>query len=378
MKKCWLFHIIFLFLDYSYCQNSIDFTKINCEYTTDSNLTRKSNPETKFYAFGSWHGHNSAYKSFVTCFKQLYLKANIRVVFIEYSYSVGLLFDNYIKTGDTDEYMETYVLKNDYAYFLNPLKMFNFSLPDSEKISIVGVDRSFSIGVPDVVYAIKLLLPKNKEPDEKIRKVVLDIASYSVQADFKHESKVILDDFFMCFIKNKPSFREYFSNCFETLEKVLIQYIQSKNIPDVNYENCDSASFCRREKFVYSNLKSEISARPGVSYMGLFGWAHVYLDRTNRFDTFQIKHGDDYEYYSFIARLNKESDSPAKGSVCAVQIHESNLVFRKALKKIVGKRIFRQMMKQTKRKNTYMFDFSKDSTKKEISENKFQYLLLLM
>ncbi len=368
-----------LILDNSVCQNSLDCSVFSSETFTKDDLQFKICDEPNFYAFGSWHGHNSAYKSFVSCFKQLYFNANVRVIFIEYSYSEGLLIDNYIKTGEKDEYLNTFVYKSDYEYLFNPLKLFYSSLPDSEKFTIVGVDRSFHRGFPDVVFALKMLIPENKEPNEQIKSVITEIVSYNdILSDFSgYESSKILNNFFLCYVENKNSFKDYFCENFAVLEKVLAQYNLSKSIPDVNYENCDSLSYCKREQFIYKNLKDEIFQRKGIDFIGMFGLAHVFLDKKKRFDTFQMKQEGNYEYYSFIARLNKECDSPVKGSVCAVQIHESNILFRKSLKTIVGKSVFRQMMRQTKSNNTYLFDFSEDSANAEIAKKKFQYLILV-
>lgn len=338
----------------------------------------KDSSESRFYAIGSWHGHISAFQSFFENFKHLYFQENLRVIFIEHSFSEGIMINNYIRTGETNEYLKLFLIKDDYKYLYDPLKSFYASLSDSDKFFVIGVDRSFHYGFPDVLYAIKSFIPANKIPDNKIQKIISDVVLYSdILSDFHHKSQSILDEFYKCFNENEIIFRDYFSSDFGTIQKILEQYELSKQIPDVNYGNCDSLSYNSRESFIYNNLKNGIFQYPNVSYIGFFGWAHVFLDRTKRFDTFQIKKGDNYEYYSFIARLNNENCSPVKGNIYAMQIHESNILFRKAIKTIVGKQIFRTVMRKSKKYDKYLFNFSCDSTYFNIAKTKFQYLLFV-
>lgn len=358
-------------------QGPIDFSTID---TKSASTEIKVAPlkDSRFYAFGSWHGHNSTFRLFVAYFKQLYLKSNVRVVFIENSYSEGILLNHYLKTGEKDRYLCFFGYKNDFQYLYEPLRVFNASLPDTEKITIVGVDRSFIPGFPDVLSAIQLLLSKDKLPDIKIKNMVDSLLSFNfLEYNAKKELPVLLDQFCISFYRNKRLYYEYLDSNYETLQNVLSQYKLSKQLPDVNYNNCDSLSFDVREDFIYNNLKHEILLRPNVNYIGLFGWAHTYLNKTRDVHTFQIKTKENFNYYSFIARLNKESDSPVKNSVCAISVQEGMLIFRNALKKILGKDVFKQVIRQSKRGSIYLFDFFKSTGYEEFAKNNFQYLILV-
>ncbi len=337
---------------------------------------RMVSQNARFFAFGSWHGHKGAFKSFVTVFKVLHKKANVRVFVYECSYALGVLLNDFVTKGIRNEFFDLFMFKVDFEYLFVPLREYYLTLSEEEKFIIEGVDGVSIRGYPDAICLIKSL-GTSGEPDVLIEPVIDELKSFSIlQSDFKLSSS-LLNALLSSYNQYPNLYKSYYGVNFPILKKTLQSYSQTKNYSDCNFENADSASFNQRENYIYHNIVEIIEGNPNVNYIGLFGLAHVFLNRTNRFDSFQIKQGDDYQYYPFIARLYRESDSPVKGFVCAAQIHESNLLFRNALKETVGKQVFRQMIKHSKLNRTYIFDFTDDKTHDDISQNKFQYLILV-
>ena len=367
--------VLIVLVSFSSAQNNISINDSIMTYHEYTGVENTIDSNYRFYAFGSFHGHNNAFKIFVEQVKHLYYKANTRVIFYEVSYHTGCIMNQYIQDGKENEFMDRYFYKNDFQYLLNPLFQFNQNLPDSAKIKIIGVDRLYLQYYPDVLYALKMLLPENKVPPDNIADIIKELKKFSVNNN-TIDRIALINGIILNFRAEKKTYMDFLEENFVEYSKMINIYETSIQLPDFKTFNIDSFAFILREKFIYLQLKEEINNYPLSNYIGLFGCKHTCLNTGILYNSFGKI--DMHIFYSFIAMLNKESNSPVKNEVCAIVILEDYLIFGQSLKREVGKTVYKKMKKMTKNGKTYLFSFKPgEGEGGDIATKKFQYVFFV-
>lgn len=343
------------------------------EYTDGANLI---SDKYKFYAFGSFHGHKSAFEIFVEQLKHLYYTANTRIIFEEYSYHTCYILNHYIQTGEKSDYFMMYVYKNDLKYLYMPIYQLNKILPDSSKIKIIGVEHNYLTTNPDVIYALQLLLPKKKNIPQEIIEAVNPLKNFAYNSETISRDS-LLHNLIESFHNNRQVYEEYLgAQNYQEFDKMIRLYFASKSIPYTGKMKIDSVDFTIREEFIYSRLVEEINNYPESNYIGLFGCFHTVLDTGILYNN--SGKITQHVFYSFIARLNKEVESPVRNDVCATVILEDYSVFGRALKYRVGNKTYKKIKKMTKNGKTYLISFKPgEGEGGDIATKKFQYVFFV-
>jgi hypothetical protein len=333
----------------------------------------------RLFVTGEFHFRQENSKIFLKIFRELYYKANVRLILFEAGYSYGLIAQHYLETGDKKSLeMITRPRPRRYSKGWPSVRM-----PPDEKFSITGIDLDNYSGVDIFIYAAELLFRDTVMPEE-FRNLLDDYNEV-----FKSESyDVYRESFNTIFLnvsRNEELYESLLGDRYPQLDELVSRMRSSFKFDFYNYNTGqDSVQQTKRETYIYRNAVKEINKNPDVNYFGQFGLAHIGL---SRFMILDKSSG----VQSFTAKLQLTENSPVKDSVCSIAIlyfddydsdfskvsyYYSEWTYTAALKNILPPKVYKTIKRHAESDKLYFINLAKKSSPfNEFAQKNFQYLI---
>ena len=245
-----------------------------------SKMLRYENAQV--YLFGEIH-RCTEYQQFSNALlKYLVEKKGVRVLLMEHGYASGFLenetVQNRLSFADEYGYDQFIVSKEDYELF-RWMSEFNQNRPDRDKISIVGIDITDSIGM---VYAFCRYLLRDCDfsaADTKTQMLLISTQKCQFQQRFENS---LLPQLIELYQTNPEQLELALGDQAIHLERVLQGWQQGQECYKLNdYQpdlQLDGPAVAYREDALYANLRRVYEENPTAKYFGSFGAAHVQME----------------------------------------------------------------------------------------------------
>lgn len=253
------------------------------DLSTGSGLSRMLRyDDAQVYIFGEIHRKVEYQKFRNVLFKYLVEKKGVRVLLMEHGYASGFLenetVQNRLSFSDEYGYNHFIVSKEDYELF-QWMSEFNQNRPDRDKISIVGIDITDSIGT---VYAFCRYLLKDCDfsaADIKTQMLLISTQKCQFQQRFENS---LLPQLIELYQTNPEKLELALGDKTIHLERVLQGWQQGQECYELNDHQpdlqLDGPAVAYREDALYANLRQVYQANPTAKYFGSFGAAHVQME----------------------------------------------------------------------------------------------------
>lgn len=253
------------------------------DLSTGSGLSRMLRyDDAQVYIFGEIHRKVEYQKFRNVLFKYLVEKKGVRVLLMEHGYASGFLenetVQNRLSFSDEYGYNQFIVSKEDYELF-QWMSEFNQNRPDRDKISIVGIDITDSIGT---VYAFCRYLLKDCDfsaADIKTQMLLISTQKCQFQQRFENS---LLPQLIELYQTNPEKLELALGDKTIHLERVLQGWQQGQECYELNDHQpdlqLDGPAVAYREDALYANLRQVYQANPTAKYFGSFGAAHVQME----------------------------------------------------------------------------------------------------
>lgn len=237
--------------------------------------------DAQVYIFGEAHRRVEYQKFRNVLFKYLVEEKGVRVLLMEHGYASGFIENETIQNRMPfpDAFDQFTVSKEDYELF-QWMSDFNQNRPDEDKISIVGVDITDSIGM---VYTFCKYLLKDCDfsaADVKTQMLLISIQKCQWQQRFEDSLLPQLSEL----MRNEPEQLELvLGDKMIHLERVLLSWQQEQECNELNdYQDdlqLDSPAMAYREDALYENIQRVYQDSPTAKFFGSFGAGHVQMTR---------------------------------------------------------------------------------------------------
>lgn len=253
------------------------------DLSTGSGLSRMLRyDDAQVYIFGEIHRKVEYQKFRNVLFKYLVEKKGVRVLLMEHGYASGFIenetIQNRMTFSDEYGYNQFIVSKEDYELF-QWMSEFNQNRPDRDKISIVGIDITDSIGT---VYAFCRYLLKDCDfsaADIKTQMLLISTQKCQFQQRFENS---LLPQLIELYQTNPEKLELALGDKTIHLERVLQGWQQGQECYELNDHQpdlqLDGPAVAYREDALYANLRQVYQANPTAKYFGSFGAAHVQME----------------------------------------------------------------------------------------------------
>lgn len=254
------------------------------DLSTGSGLSRMLRyDDAQVYIFGEIHRKVEYQKFRNVLFKYLVEKKGVRVLLMEHGYASGFLenetVQNRLSFSDEYGYNQFIVSKEDYELF-QWMSEFNQNRPDRDKISIVGIDITDSIGT---VYAFCRYLLKDCDfsaADRETQMLLIGIQKCQFQQRFENS---LLPQLIELYQTNPEKLELALGDKTIHLERVLQGWQQGQECYELNDYQAElqhgGKAMAYREDALYANLQRIYQENPTAKYFGSFGAAHVQMTR---------------------------------------------------------------------------------------------------
>jgi erythromycin esterase-like protein len=238
--------------------------------------------------------------------KYLKEKVGIKYCLLELSYSDGEMLNKYLATGDESILEEMYKpLKGTFAWnkqsysIWGKLYEFNKSLPEGEKIKIIGIDIEHQYA--NAIRYMNSLIP-DKNPPEEIKDIVSKVSEMYTNIN-TNQSSDIYGEFSIKLSEsiksNSKVYKEYFGEklfAFELVNENIIAQVKAYK-DDISFDEI-------RDAQMYDNFKKIYTRIPKGKFYGQWGLNHAFQKAQNN--------------VNWLASLMNNSDSPVKGKVLSI------------------------------------------------------------
>ncbi len=347
MKK--YISIFLLVLTISACSNIekseyLDKNKSELKASYDSSdynkLTGDLNANDVFLA-GEMHGIKENYTLRLNLLMFLNENAGVRHYLAEMGYSSSFYMNKYLSTGDerylflvTNSIAGSYDHSAEDVEFWRRLYTYNKSLPEKEKIKIVGLDLEHQFWI-SILHLNSILKDKNLGPEiGEVLKELDNLSSYicpnmkNTENILKNIQKVKISSLSKITkdinrdLKNRKQIykKQLNKDEFYDLEFILSNSTDTeriyKNVADRNYFNGE------REKSIYNNFLKIYSHLDKAKYFGQWGGFHILQKSSSEEATF--------------ASYLSQSTSPVKGKVVSIKFVYDNQKHKVTSRKILN------------------------------------------
>jgi hypothetical protein len=362
-----------------------DYLKSNMSLYNEGTGIMSSDEYSNYRLFvtGEFHFRQENSKIFLKIFRELYYKANVRLILFEAGYAYGLIAQHYLETGDKKS-LEMIAMEGQFSdIHYRHLKEFYDKLPADEKFSITGIDLDNYSGGNIFIYAAELLFRDTVMPEEF--RNLLDDYDEAYKNEPYDVYRECFNPIFLNVSRNEEFYESLLGDRYPKLDELVSRMRSSFKFDFYNYNTGqDSVQQTKRETYIYRNAVKEINKHPDVNYFGQFGLAHIGLSRFMILD-------QSSGVQSFTAKLHLTENSPVKDSVCSIAIlyfddydsdfskvsyYYSEWTYTAALKNILPPKVYKTIKRHAESDKLYFINLAKKSSPfNEFAQKNFQYLI---
>lgn len=247
-------------------ENTIPFTLDNLDSLKSIHFENYN-----VYLLGENHAIGKNTDIRLSFMKFLHENYGVRYLIDESGYCDAMLFNLYLETGDASMLQEiiesvkgTFGYTKELEAFYKNLYTYNKTLPDNEKIIMIGIDVQHNW--EEGLEILQLLVEENKEkPVPDTVQSVLEIMKQEEHTAEEIKAALTIMD------ENKPEFEQYFADKYFDFYYGMRSVWQSLEF----YKEHD---FSVRERFIHENIRDYYTALDMDKCFGMFGGAHTMLD----------------------------------------------------------------------------------------------------
>ena len=246
----------------------------------DSDLEGK-----KIFLTGEAHGVAVNHELDLKFLKYFKDRAGVKYYLAETSYSSAHFINKYLNTGDEKYLEDTYRQlkgtntwsKNSYNFW-KELYDYNQTLPNEEKIQVVGVDIEHQ---KINAYRFFLDVLPDQEPPEEIQEKIYNIKNIYSSIETMGSSQILRssEELKRDMEDNKSIYQEYLGEDFIGFNLVNTNLINSARAYSVgqNYVRWNDT----RDRMMYENFRIIHDQLPEGKYYGQWGSEHIYQSKMN-------------------------------------------------------------------------------------------------
>lgn len=222
-------------------------------------------------------------------------KTNFKYLLEEISYSGAYFINKYLETGDIEILKDVFnAWQGTYAYTKDKFKLYeelyeyNQSLPEEDRIILVGVDIEHQ---PKLSFDyIKDILPEEESP-EKIETVINDL---------KHKNSVYYEDILDSLNNNREIYMDYLGDDYIGFSLVVENMKNSRIAYDARDENWNQV----RDEMMYNNFEILDDNLDDGIYFGQWGMQHIFQEEFDDVDWFASRINNTEKYKGKILSIN--------------------------------------------------------------------------
>lgn len=280
-------------------------------------------PKYSFFFSAEEHWKSINYRIQFRLLTYLYYHGNVRNLILEGGYSYGHMINRYLDTGDekllVKAVYDTPVCPADLRNFFRKIYEFNLSLPEEEKIRVMGIDLEQSPLL--VLECLFEMLPK-RELTAGVRDKINQLKKLKGETYDEKEVKKFFRQFHKEVMERKRAYKRYWGNQYWLFQLILDNTIQGFDSPllrEFVYAHGDER---KREERMYKNfrlLHTHGQFESGNFY-AQFGAIHT-----------EMNPSINWGYQTLAARLNDGRYSPVNGKVLTISkfFRRLNLIYEK-------------------------------------------------
>lgn len=264
--------------------------------------------------------------------KYLHKNAGVKTLLLELGWSRGYIITEYIQGGDTTllKSIKGYSWKY-YADLVQDLKKYNDSLPQEQKISVVGIDVERFNNMS--IKAMQMQMPKRgtKIPHDSIEVGVESLEAlnfylettsewddennkYAITSNDGPNAKRTIN-FLLENIKNhKDKYEAYIDSANHEVFFKVVNHLVDKQLYEM-YDNANATqAYVYREQYMYKQFMDLFKQDTTQKYFMQFGRCHSVK-------VYQKEACTWFNYYSIANRINETSNPGLKGKVLSTAIY---------------------------------------------------------
>lgn len=281
--------------------------EINIDDCSGFTLLDKDITKSDVILTGEAHAISKNYQVKLSMIKYLNEKYNVKCLLEECGYSQSCFINQYLKTGDESKLKLVFNdlkgtaawSRDDYDFYLK-LREYNMTLPENERIIVIGIDIEHQIGTA-LIY-LNSILPES-EPNMEIKPYITALKDGYKQRNTNAVIKAA-ENLQNNIKADSGDYEKYLGDKYFDFSIVLDNIVNSINAHASNNANFESI----REPAIYSNFKRIYSYLPKGKYFGELGLEHVLQNTCDSYLGVKTR---------FAMYLNS-SDSPVKGKVLSI------------------------------------------------------------
>lgn len=273
-----------------------------------------SDENYRVFLTGEEHARLKSYQMKKNMLMYFYEEYGTRYILCETGIGTGIVLEEYIQNGDEDLLnmfmrliLKTVSYTKEEEEFWRWLYEYNQSLPENDKLHIIGVDLDFQRKT--AIKGLSLLIDTTKTPDESIATVVDQLE----QVD-----PLLFDSFPELLEEHQEAFIDLFGNNYVWAEQLSRSFQATNEFRAHQSELSNDRSYDLRDKFMMENFLFALEQFPEAIFFGQFGAEHIYQSACET-----LSFTANYQRFGML--LNKEG-SPVQNQVCSIlYIYDNNL-----------------------------------------------------
>lgn len=241
----------------------------------------------------------------------LHKHAGVRNLILEGGFAYGALLNRYLDTGNEKLLIralyDTPVCPRDQMEFYRNVYQFNQSLPESDRIWVVGIDLEQSpLLVTECLYR---MLP-NKALTAGVRKKITQLKTLHEQEGYSDkEARKFYRQWYKEWQERKRAYKRYWGEEYWLFEMILGNLVQGFDMPVLREFVYSHGDDKKREMRMYNNFKllNKHGRLKAGKYYGQFGGIHT-----------EIKPAINWGFPTLAQNLNEHNYSPVQGKVLTI------------------------------------------------------------
>ena len=262
-----------------------------------------SSEDYQVFLAGESHSESKNLQAQKMLVRYFYEEKNVRTFLLEAGLGSGVFLDHYLQTGNEDDlkyYMQQLEGVASYTRetydFYHWLCEYNASLPEDQKLHVVGLDVDHQ--VTTAAKGLALLMDDSA--------VLSDVAAEAVRNVREHAGGASLTEFVRIFWDNPDDMRKLFGENNALAEQICQNFEWTAQF----YSEEESPANDFRDEVMMANFLFILNDRPYETFFGEFGSEHI-LQSACETDFGSV------EDNRFGMRLDAEG-SPVEGKVCSI------------------------------------------------------------
>lgn len=267
-------------------------------FDEDINACKESIQDKKVFLLGENHAVHNNYELWFELLKYLNQKEGVTRILIEGSQSVAYRLNQYLKNGDSEivklcfENMSgTYYGNKDEIDYWKKIYDFNQSLPESNKLEVVGIDVEFQKS--NAYSALKDIIKNHDSYPDSIKNELEDVIALADKISETIDDGSMVENLLNSLKEKRKDYEEVFGKDSFVFLQIVKNIRNANEIMKIQGNNVEFNQ--ARDKIMLENFKTYEEKVPDKKYFGKFGGLHVVKSEQEQYKSLAMLLNSEYK-----------------------------------------------------------------------------------